>query len=158
MASIYNAGVFAHGGVLVRSHAYGALLNSLGVRSARNYQTHDVDIGTSGSIPIAIFGDRSFLDVLRDSGLRFLEVPELDWRKAATPTRVMRKPLNIWRQSNRFAYSDGTGPHAARGRNQRPPSLITQHCRTPREATAERAHEQHIAAPNSAIANRLVER
>jgi hypothetical protein len=32
IATLYNAGVFSHGGVLVGSHAFGALLNGLGVR------------------------------------------------------------------------------------------------------------------------------
>jgi len=95
LASMYNAGLFVHGAVLVGSHAYGALLNNLGIRPVRNYQTNDVDVGTTGKIAVAIPGDRSFLDVLRDSGLRFLEVPELDPRKAATSFKVAGQQLKV---------------------------------------------------------------
>src|ERR1700761_711878 len=43
IASIHNAGIFEHGGALVGTHAYGTLLNALGVRADKNYFTEDVD-------------------------------------------------------------------------------------------------------------------
>jgi hypothetical protein len=95
IATLFNAGIFGHGGVLVGSHAFGALLNSLGVRLSANYRTEDVDIGSAGNISVAIPEERSFLDILRDSGLPFPEVPELDSRKPATSFKARGQPLKV---------------------------------------------------------------
>jgi hypothetical protein len=95
IASIYNAGIFEHGGVLVGTHAYGTLLNSLGIRSPKNYLTADVDIGTPQGITVAIPENKSFLEVLRNSGLHFLEVPRLDPRKHATSFKVRGTDLKV---------------------------------------------------------------
>jgi hypothetical protein len=95
IATLYNAGIFSHGGVLVGSHAFGALLNGLGVRMSANYRTEDVDIGSTGSISVAIPQNRSFLDILRDSSLPFLEVPELDSRRPATSFKARGQPLKV---------------------------------------------------------------
>ena len=66
IASLFNAGIFRQGGVLVGSHAFGALLNGLGIKLAANYCTDDIDIGTAAPVALAIPDDRSFLGVLRD--------------------------------------------------------------------------------------------
>jgi hypothetical protein len=95
LATLFNAGIFSHGGVLVGSHAFGALLNNLGVRLPVNYRTEDIDIGSAGSISVAIPEDRSFLEILRDSGIPFLEVPELDSRKPATSFKARGQPLKV---------------------------------------------------------------
>jgi hypothetical protein len=44
LATLSNAGVFRTGAMLVGAHAYGALLNTLGVKPRRNYATEDIDI------------------------------------------------------------------------------------------------------------------
>lgn len=95
LASIFNAGVFGHGGILVGSHAFGALLNGLGCRLASNYKTEDIDIGSAGTISIAIPQNRTFLDILRDSGLHFLEVPGLDSRRPSTSFKARGQPLKV---------------------------------------------------------------
>ncbi|CAB3761021.1 GSU2403 family nucleotidyltransferase fold protein [Paraburkholderia humisilvae] len=95
IATLYNAGIFSHGGVLVGSHAFGALLNGLGVRMTANYRTEDIDIGSTGAISVAIPQNRSFLDILRDSSLPFLEVPELDSRRPATSFKARGQPLKV---------------------------------------------------------------
>ncbi|HEY2000308.1 GSU2403 family nucleotidyltransferase fold protein [Paraburkholderia sp.] len=95
IATLSNAGIFNHGGVLVGSHAFGALLNSLGVRLPANYRTEDIDIGSAGTIALAIPEERSFLDILRDSSLPFLEVPELDARRPATSFKARGQPLKV---------------------------------------------------------------
>jgi hypothetical protein len=95
LATLFNAGIFSHGGVLVGSHAFGALLNSLGVRLAANYATEDIDIGSAGSISVAIPQDRSFLDILQDSGLPFFDVPELDPRRPSTAFKARGRPLKV---------------------------------------------------------------
>src|SRR6185436_19125809 len=43
LASLHNHAVFAAGGMLVGSHAYGVLLNRLGVRAVP-YTTEDIDV------------------------------------------------------------------------------------------------------------------
>jgi hypothetical protein len=95
IATLFNAGIFNHGGVLVGSHAFGALLNSLGVRLPANYKTEDIDIGSAGSISLAIPEDRSFLEILRDSSISFLEVPELDSRRPSTSFKARGQPLKV---------------------------------------------------------------
>ncbi len=60
LATLFNAGIFSHGGVLVGSLRLGALLNSLGVRLPANYRTEDIDLGSTGSISVAIPEERSF--------------------------------------------------------------------------------------------------
>lgn len=95
IATLFNAGIFSHGGVLVGSHAFGSLLNSLGVRLPANYRTEDIDIGSAGNISVAIPEERSFLDILRDSSLPFLEVPELDSRKPSTSFKARGQPLKV---------------------------------------------------------------
>jgi hypothetical protein len=95
IATLFNAGIFGHGGVLVGSHAFGSLLNSLGVRLPANYRTEDIDIGSAGTISVAIPEERSFLDILRESSLPFLEVPELDSRKPSTSFKARGQPLKV---------------------------------------------------------------
>ncbi|MFP3567159.1 GSU2403 family nucleotidyltransferase fold protein [Paraburkholderia sp. SIMBA_030] len=95
LATLFNASIFSHGGVLVGSHAFGALLNSLGVRLPANYRTEDIDNGSTGTISVAIPEDRSFLDILRDSSIPFLEVPELDSRKPPTSFKARGQPLKV---------------------------------------------------------------
>ncbi|WP_244106279.1 GSU2403 family nucleotidyltransferase fold protein [Paraburkholderia phenazinium] len=95
IATLFNAGIFGHGGVLVGSHAFGALLNSLGVHLPTNYRTEDIDIGSAGTISVAIPEERSFLDILRDSSLPFLEVPELDSRRPSTSFKARGQPLKV---------------------------------------------------------------
>lgn len=95
IAALHNAGIFQHGGVLVGSHAFGALLNGLGVKLTGNYRTDDIDIGTAAPITLAIADERSFLEVLRETGLDFLEVPELDPRQPSTSFKQRGKPLKV---------------------------------------------------------------
>jgi hypothetical protein len=74
LASLHNHGVFRAGALLIGSHAYGALLNALGVRAAA-YSTEDIDIARRAQL--AISGLPSFMDMLRETGLEFFPVPAL---------------------------------------------------------------------------------
>lgn len=74
LASLHNHGIFRAGAMLIGSHAYGALLNSLGVR-AEAYSTEDVDIARRAQL--AISGLPPFMDMLRETGLQFFPVPAL---------------------------------------------------------------------------------
>jgi hypothetical protein len=81
LASLHNHGVFQAGALLIGSHAYGGLLNALGVRAAA-YSTEDVDIARGAQL--AISGAPSFLDMLRETGLEFFAVPALHRTAPAT--------------------------------------------------------------------------
>jgi hypothetical protein len=74
LASLHNHGLFQAGALLIGSHAYGALLNALGVRAAA-YSTEDVDIARRAQL--AVSGLPPFIDMLRETGLAFFPVPAL---------------------------------------------------------------------------------
>jgi len=83
LASLHNPGVFSAGGMLIGSHAYGVLLNRLGVRAAA-YATEDSDIARREALAFDSGPERAFLDMLRASGIEFVEVPKLDRRSPPT--------------------------------------------------------------------------
>lgn len=83
LASLHNNGVFAAGGMLIGSHAYGVLLNRLGIR-ATPYATEDIDIARRGALAFETPPERGFLEMLKDSGIEFVEVPELNRKKPPT--------------------------------------------------------------------------
>jgi len=74
IASLHNHGLFRAGALLIGSHAYGALLNALGVKAVP-YATEDVDIARREAL--AISGIPGFLEMLRATGIDFFEVPSL---------------------------------------------------------------------------------
>ena len=80
LASLHNHGIFGAGGFLVGSHAYGAMLNALGVRAVP-YATEDVDIARREAL--ALPDVPSFLEILRATGVSFVEVPQLDHQSPA---------------------------------------------------------------------------
>lgn len=81
LASLHNYGLFRAGAVLVGSHAFGALLNALGVKAVP-YATEDVDIARREELAISRLP--AFLDMLRATGIEFFEVPPLDRRGHST--------------------------------------------------------------------------
>jgi len=83
LAALANRGLFSAGSLLVGSHAYGVLLNKLGIR-APAYGTEDIDIARAAPLEFSTPGKRRLLDVLRESGIEFVEVPQLDSRYPAT--------------------------------------------------------------------------
>lgn len=74
LAVFYNRGLHAAGLTLVGSHAYGVLLNELGV-IAPAYRTQDLDVARSRPLAVALPAMASFAAVLNESGLRFVPVP-----------------------------------------------------------------------------------
>lgn len=88
LASLHNHGVFAAGGMLIGSHAYGVLLNRLGARAAA-YATEDVDIARREALAFERLPEQGFLEMLRDSGIEFVEVPRLD--RKAPPTSFKQR-------------------------------------------------------------------
>jgi hypothetical protein len=83
LAALHNHGLFEAGAVVVGSHAYGALLNQLGARAVQ-YATRDVDIARGAELGFHKPPRASFLEMIRESGIAFAEVPRLDKRKPST--------------------------------------------------------------------------
>lgn len=81
LASLHNHGLFRAGALVIGSHAYGALLNALGVKAVA-YSTEDVDIARREAL--ALQGVPPFLEMLRATGIEFFEVPRLDARMPST--------------------------------------------------------------------------
>jgi hypothetical protein len=81
LASLHNHGLFRAGAVLIGSHAFGALLNALGVKTVP-YATEDIDIARPEALALPELP--TFLDMLRETGIEFFEVPALNRRQHAT--------------------------------------------------------------------------
>lgn len=81
LASLSNHGLFKAGALLIGSNAYGILLNAMGVRAVP-YATEDVDIARREAL--AISGLPSLLEILRETGIQFFAVPQLDRGAPAT--------------------------------------------------------------------------
>jgi hypothetical protein len=81
LATLHNHGLFRAGAVLIGSHAFGALLNALGVKTIP-YATEDIDIARSEAL--ALREIPAFIDMLRETGIDFFEVPALNRREHPT--------------------------------------------------------------------------
>jgi hypothetical protein len=95
LAALFNAGVFRHGAMLVGTHAFGAILNALGVRLPANYYTEDIDVARYGAIQLATRPEGGILAILEESGLPFVEVPDLDVRKPSTSFKARGRKLRV---------------------------------------------------------------
>ena len=84
LASLHNHGLFRAGAVLIGSHAFGVLLNQLGVRAAR-YATEDIDLARGESLSFETPLKQSLLELLQGSGLPFVEVT--GFRAKSPPTQ-----------------------------------------------------------------------
>jgi hypothetical protein len=105
VAAMHNGGLFRAGATLIGSHAYGVLLNRLGIRAA-SYETEDIDIARGRPMEFAGTSRRDILEVLQPSGIEFIEVPQLD----------VREPATSWKQKGRSIFRvDLLAP--ARGRD-----------------------------------------
>lgn len=70
----FNRGLTRGGLILVGSHAYGALLNELGIL-APGYKTTDIDIARGHRLTVALPEGLSFHGVLKETGMNFVAVP-----------------------------------------------------------------------------------
>ena len=95
IAALFNAGVFAGGGVLVGTHAFGAILNELGVRASPTPMTDDVDLARPRRIELAAVPEGGLLGLLRSTGLPFHEVPQLRRNAPATSFKVRGQKLKV---------------------------------------------------------------
>lgn len=83
LAALANHNLFRAGAVLVGSHAYGVLLNNLGVQGAAFF-TEDVDIARNTPLKIALPSETGFLQMLRDSTVPLNPIPALDRKAPST--------------------------------------------------------------------------
>lgn len=95
VASLFNAGVFGAGGVLVGTHAFGAILNELGVSASPFPMTEDVDVARARTIELAAMPEGGFLDLLKQTGLPFHEVPTLKRGGPSTSFKVRGRRLKV---------------------------------------------------------------
>jgi hypothetical protein len=72
--ALHNKGLFKAGLTLVGSHAYGSLLNELGVISA-GYKTEDIDLARARPLAIALPDGASLETLLKETGLNFVPIP-----------------------------------------------------------------------------------
>ena len=92
LSALFDNGLFEAGTVLVGSHAYGALLNELGVRAA-GYATNDVDLARPRSLALPEL--RSFEEMLKDSGLELLPVSQFGKKPPTSFKPAGADPLRI---------------------------------------------------------------
>lgn len=90
LASLHLNGLFQAGATLVGSHAFGILLNQMGVRAAA-YATEDIDIARREGLAFTSLPGKSFLEMLRDSGIQFVEVPQPDVRLPSSSFKMQGK-------------------------------------------------------------------
>lgn len=88
LATLHAHGLFAAGATLIGSHAFGVLVNQMGVRAVA-YATEDVDIARRESLAFERLPEKSFLQMLRDSGIHFVEVPQLDLKQPSSSFKQM---------------------------------------------------------------------
>lgn len=77
LAALVNAGFFTAGATLIGPHAFGALLNALGVATGA-YRTEDIDIARRRRLELVLPDEASFLDLLRESTVPLNPVPSLE--------------------------------------------------------------------------------
>jgi hypothetical protein len=95
LASLHNHGVFAAGAMLIGSHAYGVMLNRLGVRAVP-YATEDVDVARPAPLHFETPPRSGFLDMLNESGIEFVAVPALDRKRPSTSFKQRgRSPFHV---------------------------------------------------------------
>ena len=95
VASLFNAGVFGGGGVLVGTHAFGVIMNELGVSVSPFPMTEDVDVARAGRIEIAGLPEGGLLELLKQTGLPFHEVPTLKRGGPSTSFKVRGRKLKV---------------------------------------------------------------
>ena len=95
VASLFNAGIFGGGGVLIGTHAFGVILNELGVSASPFPMTEDVDLARAGRIEVAALPEGGLLNLLKQTGLPFHEVPTLKRGAPSTSYKVRGRKLRV---------------------------------------------------------------
>jgi hypothetical protein len=87
LAVLYNRRLFHAGLTLVGSHAYGALLNELGILAA-GYKTQDVDLARGAALSVALRESATFQSLLKETTLAFVPVPRLRAQEVSTSYKL----------------------------------------------------------------------
>ena len=95
VAALFNAGIFGKAGILIGTHAFGAILNELGVARTSLAMTEDVDVARLAPIQIAGLPRGGFLQLLAATGLPFHPVPQLERKAPPTSFKVRGKKLKV---------------------------------------------------------------
>lgn len=81
LATLHVHDLFRLGATLIGSHAFGVLTNQLGIR-AEGYKTEDIDVARREELALANPVD--FLEILKGTGIDFVEVPRLKVNEPST--------------------------------------------------------------------------
>jgi hypothetical protein len=81
--------------VLIGTHAFGIILNELGVSALPFPRTEDVDVERARRIEIAALPEGGLLALLKQTGLPFNEVPQLKRGEPATSFKVHGRQLKV---------------------------------------------------------------
>lgn len=103
LAALFNHGLFHAGLTLVGSHAYGALLNEIGIIAA-GYATQDIDVARAQPLSIAAPDEMDFRQLLNESGLDKLPGGETPALHLLIPGKVIGKVLPV-KESGAHAQS-----------------------------------------------------
>ncbi len=96
LAALANAGFFKGGGVLVGTRAFRCLTNHLGYAVKPIVATQDVDIARPQTVALAsALPSGGLLQILQNTGLKFVDVPSLNPREPATSWRVVGKEIKL---------------------------------------------------------------
>lgn len=96
LAALNNAGIFSGGGTLVGTRAFRCLTNHLGFLVSPSLATQDVDLARSRAISLAApVNAGGMAEILKGTGLRFVEVPGLGRSDPATSWRVVGREIKL---------------------------------------------------------------
>jgi hypothetical protein len=84
---LFNKKLFDAGLTLVGSHAYGALLNELGVL-APSYRTEDIDLARASRLSLVLPAGSTFHTLLKETGLEFVSVPGMPSQAPSTSFKL----------------------------------------------------------------------
>lgn len=114
MEKLSMAGLFRKGLILVGSHGFVSLGNSLGVQWGGHMKTTDMDIARSQSVAFAVPLDSgehlSVPEIAREVDSTFFLVPELDFRKPSTTLMSRKTKVKIDFLTHK-KNTDDTDPH-----------------------------------------------
>jgi hypothetical protein len=77
LAPLCSHGLFAAGALLVGTHAFASIVNRMGIRVSA-FPTEDIDIARPEKLALASVPPGGFLEILRESGIKFVPIPEFD--------------------------------------------------------------------------------
>lgn len=76
MGVLFNHGLFQAGAVLIGSHAYAILLNSVGIKTI-SYETEDIGLARGHLLALDNVPTGGLLTILKETGINFVEVPPM---------------------------------------------------------------------------------